>query len=384
MNYRKLGKTEMDVSIIGLGPEHLLGIPYEQIEAIVRACIDRGINIMDIFMPQESVRKDIGKALKGQRDKMIIQGHIGSVLAEGSDQFDISRDLNKSKRSFEELLRLLDTDYIDIGMLFYIDSEDDFGGTFENGLADYALELKKNGTIRAIGFSSHNPIMAKRVIESGIIDVMMFSINPAFDMFPADRDVLASLEDTKYTESLTGIDPVRADLYRLCEQKAVGITVMKTYGGGRLLDPKSSPFKKTLTPSQCIHFALTRPAVASALIGCTSVSQIEAALEYLNASDDMRDYSAAIAEYQKDFSGSCVYCNHCQPCPVGVDIAAVTKFLDIARLDELNIPPTIRHHYGNLAHKAGECIACGSCEERCPFSVGVIENMKVAARLFGE
>ena len=80
--------------------------------------------------------------------------------------------------------------------------------------------------------------------------------------------------------------------------------------------------------------------------------------------------------------GSCVYCSHCLPCPSNINIADVNKYLDIAVLDEKNIPPSVVSHYRALEHKADECTACGSCEERCPFSVPVMENMQKAAALF--
>ena len=81
--------------------------------------------------------------------------------------------------------------------------------------------------------------------------------------------------------------------------------------------------------------------------------------------------------------GSCVYCNHCQPCPMTIDIAAVNKYLDIARLDSAQIPPSVRQHYTSLATTGADCIACGECENRCPFGVPVMANMEEAARLFG-
>ena len=67
-----------------------------------------------------------------------------------------------------------------------------------------------------------------------------------------------------------------------------------------------------------------------------------------------------------------------------IDIAAVNKYLDIARLDEDNIPPSIRSHYAGLSHSGGDCIACGSCEERCPFGVQVMEHMRQAREVFGK
>lgn len=380
MEYRKIGKTEMSASVIGLGTEHLDNRPYETVEETIHAALDNGINIMDLFMPGETVRRNIGRALAGRRDKMLIQGHIGSV--DLNQQYDISRDLAICKRYFEALLKALNTDYIDFGMLFFIDSPEDYSAVFDSPILEYAQSLKEKGVIRAIGASSHNPVTARRIAESGVVDLLMFSINPAFDMMPANADLMSMIENP--SGNVTGMDPKRAELYRVCEQRGVGITVMKTLGAGKLLSPEHTPFVKPLTVGQCIHYALTRPAVVSTMIGCRSRVQVEEAVGYLSLSDEERDYAPVVSSRQNDFHGACVYCGHCQPCPVEIDVATVNKYLDIALLDEANVPPGTAHHYRALKHHASECIECGSCEGRCPFAVPVIRNMKRAAEIFGE
>ncbi|MDR0301373.1 MAG: aldo/keto reductase [Treponema sp.] len=380
MIYRPIGNTGMNASVIGIGTEHLDNKPYSEVEPVIRTAIEHGINMMDIFMPGEPVRQNIGKALAGLRDKMLIQGHIGST--DINEQYDKSRDLKTIKKYFENLLRCLNTDYIDFGMLFYIDSEKDFTDIFDGDSLSYALELKKKGHIRAIGASSHNPVIARKVVETGLIDLLMFSINPAFDMVPASTDVLSYL-DGKAEKFEMKLDPDRAALYRLCEQKSTAITVMKTLGAGKLLSPQFSPYAQPLSITQCIHYALTRPAVVSALIGYSTKEQVTEAVNYINASEEERDYSSVIRDFQGNLKGSCVYCNHCLPCPSEINIADVNKYLDIAMLDESNIPPSISAHYKAMEHRAHECISCGDCETRCPFSVPVVQNMKKAAALFG-
>lgn len=380
MEYRKIANTGMSASVIGLGAEHLDGKPYAVVEETIHAALDHGINIMDMFMPGDEVRKNIGKALGNRRKDIIIQGHIGSV--DLSQQYDISRDLPTCKRYFEKLLDNLGTDYIDVGMLFFIDSDEAFEQIHSNGIVDYALELKEKGIIRAIGTSSHNPSIVRKLLETGVVDLMMFSINPAFDMTPAGTDVLSTFEDLS-EQQYVAIDPVRTELYKYCEQKGIAITVMKTLGGGRLLSAEHSPFKKAMTVAQCIHYALTRPGVVSTMIGCQSAKQVEEAVAYLNTTSGQRDYMDIISNYQGELSGKCVYCNHCQPCPVDIDIAMVNKYLDIATLDTTNIPPSIVQHYRSLPANGADCIACGNCEDKCPFSVPVINNMQLAGDLFG-
>jgi len=376
MQYRPIGKTGMSASVIGLGAEHLDNKPYETVDTVVNAALDHGINIMDLFMPGEPVRTNIGRALGGRRDKMLIQGHIGST--DINEQYDKSRDLPIVKKYFENLLRCLNTDYIDIGMLFYIDKEKDFTDVFEGESLRYAQELKQQGRIRAIGFSSHDPVIARRVVETGVVDLLMFSINPAFDMASAETYVLDYMEALDFEKKL---NRDRAALYQLCEQRGVAITVMKTLGAGKLLSPEHTPFAKPMTVAQCIHYALTRPAVVSALIGCRSEEEVREAVAYLEKSDAERDYSAVLQDFQGDFKGRCVYCNHCLPCPSEINIADVHKYLDIAVLDEARVPPSIVSHYRSLNRHASDCSACGSCEERCPFSVPIIKNMKKAVAL---
>lgn len=379
MEYREIGKTGKRSSIIGIGCENLDGKPYGQVKETIDAALENGINIFDVFMPGKEVRENIAKALGSRRDQVMIQGHIGST--DISQQYDISRDLPTVKKYFEDLLRIFG--YIDFGMMFFIDSEDDYKGVFETGFADYVRSLKEQGYIKHIGFSSHNPHMATRVIQTGLPEMMLFSINPAFDLYPADTNALNALHQGLDNAAFCGFDPVRAALYTLCEQKGIGINVMKTLGAGKLISPEHTPFDKPLTVAQCIHYALTRPAVASVMLGCQTRAEVEDAVRYLSMDDSERDYTSVLHTLRNDFAGNCVYCSHCQPCPMGIDIAAVNKYLDIARLDLTNVPPSIRSHYSGLAHSGRDCIGCGNCEKRCPFGVPVIKNMADAAEIFG-
>ena len=381
MQYRPIGKTGMSASVIGLGTEHLDNKPYNTVDEVVGVALEHGINIFDLFMPGTLVREYIGKAIKGKRDKVLIQGHIGSC--DLKQQYDITRDVPTCKKYFENLLRCLDTDYIDFGMMFFVDTEKDFDDVFKTEYIDYVRQLKEQGTIRAIGASSHNPDIAMRLVETCEIELLMFSVNLAYDMLPSSMYIVDEMAKDKIDSAVfRGIDPKRAKLYELCASRDVSITAMKTLGGGKLVSPDHTPFAKPMTVAQCFHYALSRPAVVSVLPGCKNSVEMLEAIDYLRLSDSERDYTGIAETLSETFQGKCVYCNHCQPCPAEIDIAAVTKYLEIAQLDEHNIPPGVLAHYNNLPHHASECTECGSCESRCPFNVDVIKNMSRAAIVF--
>ena len=123
-----------------------------------RRALDR--DYIDIFMPQAPTRDHLGAALKGRREKFLIQGHLCTVYED--EQYTRTRDIEKTKRSFEDLLHRLQTDYIDIGMIHYVDSEEDFQTVFGGEIIEYAKELKEKGIVRYLGMSSHNPHIAKK------------------------------------------------------------------------------------------------------------------------------------------------------------------------------------------------------------------------------
>ena len=95
------------------------------------------------------------------------------------------------------------------------------------------------------------------------------------------------------------------------------------------------------------------------------------------------DYSFLFAAEPKfSMQGRCMYCNHCLPCAKHINIAQLSKYLDMALLD--GVTPTLQGHYDALEHHAGECIACGRCETQCPFGVPIMQRMKKAEELFGK
>ena len=380
MRYRELGNTGLKVSEIGLGAEWLERHNREEVAQVIGHCREKGINILDCWMAEPNVRSNIGAALQGEREHWIIQGHLGSTWQNG--QYVRTRELPKVKEAFADLLQRLQTSYIDLGMLHFVDEEAEFHRIMEGEFYAYALQLKEQGIIRHIGMSTHNPAVARLAALSGKIEMLLFSINPAFDMLPASERMEDYFQES-YEPDLGGITPERAELYRLCEARGVGITVMKGYAGGRLFSAKASPFGVALTPVQCLHYALTKPAVASVLVGYDTVEQVDAAVAYEEATQKEKDYATVLAQAPLHaYYGQCTYCGHCAPCPAGIDIAMVNKLLDLALMQE-EAPGTVKAHYQALSANGRNCIGCQSCEARCPFGVSIAKRMKQADDLLG-
>jgi uncharacterized protein len=382
MQYRKMTRAGFEVSEIGLGCEHLDNKDQALVGEVVRAALDGGINILDVFMPAPEVRSLIGDAVRDFHGELHLQGHIGATLENG--QYKRSRDVAKCDEFIQDFLKRFHTDTIDIGMIHFVDHLTDWHTIETEGILEYALGLKQKGIIRAVGLSSHEPVCALKAVQSGHIDVLMFSINPIFDLLPEKTKIDDLFERKTYDQDASaGLNPVRQQLYETCARMGVGITVMKTLAAGQLLSAEKSPLGAPLTVPQCQHYALTRPGVVSTLIGCVSADEVHQALAYESLPDPEKDYTAVLAASNRyAASGACMYCNHCLPCPQQIDIAAVLKYYDLAKnLPE--VPATVREHYRTLDAHASDCIECYDCEERCPFGVDVTGEMRKAAALFG-
>lgn len=382
MQYRKFGKQDLLVSEIGLGCEHLQGQDTAAVVQVVEAAMEYGINILDCFMSEPQVRSDLGLALAGNRERMMIQGHLRSVWKDG--QYGRTLDIDETRRAFEDLLERLKTDFIDFGLIHMVDRRQDLLEILDGPIMAYALSLKRQGVIRHLGISSHNSAVALQAAETGLLDCMMISVNPAYDMLHPAQMRLRPSRDDMDSRSVRGMDPDRAQLYRTCERMGIAITTMKTLGAGILLRPELSPFGQAMTDYQCVAYALDRPAVASAMLGMKTTEEVCRAAAYDRAAPEERDYTGILRmapQYHEN--GACVYCNHCLPCPAGLDIARVSQYLDLVP-EGGAVPPTVQAHYESLSPTASACIGCGSCEAACPFGVPVRQRMERAARLFGK
>ena len=385
MAFRPLGATGLEVSEISIGCGAFGKMDTAQSRAFMDVALDSGINYIDIYDADPVVRGNIGYALQGRRDKMIIQGHIGCWW--NGSSYERTRDIEKCQKGFNDLLQALGTDHIEVGMIHIVDNPDEWDTLMQSPYIEYVKQLKSEGKIQHIGLSSHNAEAALKAAKSGLVEVIMFSLNPAFDRLTSDISAWDPDADKKM---LPGIDPVRVELYDYCAQHNIAITAMKAFGsgGGKLLDAERSPLHITLTVNQCLAYALAKPCVATVVCGANNCDELLADLDYLHATDADKDYNTALnGSGAKVGKGDCTYCNHCAPCPQGIPIAQVNELLDKAQSAKSAgnpIPQEVQQAYDKLPHHAGECTHCGSCVTRCPFDVDVPTRMDEAKQVFGK
>jgi len=377
MNYRKLGRTGLEVSEIGLGLEHLLDKEEKVVTKTIRAAIQGGVNYFDCLSLQEySPESDacegyvkLGRAIAGLRDRVIL-----TFLAY------VSKPLPHVRAEFDCYLRALGTDHADIFLVACCDKPVDFdAATGPGGLLDLAKQLRAEGKVRHIGFSTHSTALAHRAIACGDFGVLMYPVNPAFDVLDDEEtynsDILGNIWDRayEYTPGKNGALP-RKSIYAACERVGVGLVAMKPFAGGFILGVEQMLMRKRagFTPLNLLSYALAQNGVSTVIPGCSSLRELKEILKFHTVPPKALDFSGAVANSRWSVKGHCLYCGHCLPCTAGVDIAKVNKALD--GLDAAQ--------YAALPVKASACVQCGKCMERCPFEVDVIARMEQAVEVF--
>ena len=363
MHYRTLPHGGEQISVIGLGMGSIHNSTTAEVERIVRTALDAGVNYFD-FVPSKAVAfEGYARALKGQRDRAMLQVHIGADYSSGEYGWTVNP--RRAITEFEARLALLDTDYADFGFIHCIDEDADFDRVMNGEIWAWARKAKREGTIRHLGFSTHSVYIARRFLATGEMDMGMFSLNPMYDY----------TDESAYGK---GEAHDRAQLYRQFEAAGVGISVMKPYAGGQQLDARESVFDQALTTTQCIQYALDKPGVLTVLPGVRTMADLEDALRAVDAPAAARDYSVIGSFAPPKDKGRCVYCNHCQPCPEGILIGLVNKYYDLARAGD----DMAAQHYRELERHADDCIHCGHCDTRCPFDVAQSQRMSEIAAYF--
>lgn len=365
MEYRINRRTGDKISILGLGSGSsgfATHASFEESVAMLEYAFDHGINFFDLCCGTWKCFEAYAQALGSVRKQVHYQVHFGIDYTTG--RYGWTTELDATKRAVENELNTLKTDYIDYGFIHCIDEDGDLQKYTDNGVLDYLQDLKAQGVVKHIGLSSHTPVFVNKILDRNLIDMLMFSINAAYD-HKMGRFAYGEIDE-------------RTEMYHRCVKEGVGISVMKPFAGGQLLSAEASPFGKALSSYQCMQYVLDRPGVLTMVPGIKSLDELRHYLDFLNATPEEKDYSLLAELSPVTAQGKCVYCEHCQPCPAGLDIALINKYYDLSRAGD-----AIAHdHYMNLETKADDCIQCGHCNERCPFHVDQMARMQEIADYF--
>jgi len=371
MKYRKLGRTRLDISEISLGTEWLHKKKQEDITGVIKEAIKQGVNYFDIIFNFDHFLEKISAAIKGSRENIIINHHLGS--SEYNEKYKKTRSIKKCKEHFERFLEIMGTDYVDIAFIHFIKTRKEFDECWKvGGVKDLALQLKEEGKTRFIGLSTHRMDIGIDAAISGDVDVIMIQINLANHSHPQRHEFLTT-----------------------CAKHGVGVISMKPFAGGKLLQKNKKmtfpqyitaghpieerKMSEDITSTQCLHYILSQVGISTIVPGAANLEELNDCLAYYKATDEECDYSKLVKDFNEYTTGECVYCNHCQPCQADIDIGPMFRLFDSAQYEKTT---ELQQQYEAMDAKASACIECGDCEERCPFDVKVIDKMREVVAFF--
>lgn len=351
MEKRILGRTGLEVGVIGLGVEHL--IPDRgNMDEVLDMAVSAGVDYIDLVYNDPiglhvAEWEAITPALRFHRDRLTLAAHWGFIYHEPID---------RCRKCFELVLDRVGNDYVEIAILTMVDSESLWEGWAQESIA-ILRNFQREGRIGFIGMSNHYTNIARRAVESEAIDVLMFPVN-----------LYQHQEDSE-----------RQRLLDVCGEHEVGVVAMKPYYGGRLLHVEGRP--TGVSPIQCLHYVLSQP-VATVVPGPENARELLQALAYVHASGDEKEHESLHDELTERLRGRCVLCKHCLPCPQEIDIPQVIDCLEWYEFYGPSHQKQSWEWYAAMTAKGSDCTECGVCTERCPFQVDIIGKMKQAAEVF--
>jgi aryl-alcohol dehydrogenase-like predicted oxidoreductase len=247
--HRMLGRAGEKVSLVGLGGYHI-GLQKDEQESIriVRTAIDKGINFLDNCWDYNDGQSEIrmGKALRdGYRKKVFLMTKIDGQVK------------GLAARQIDESLRRLQTEMIDLVQFHEVIRPGDPDRIFgPNGSFEAALEAKKAGKLRYIGFTGHkDPDIHLKMLDTA------FKHGFTFDAVQMPLNVM----DAHFRSFGKKVVPVLT-------QHGIGVLGMKSMGDGYVLKSKA------VTPIECLHYAMNLP-TSVVITGCDSLQILEQALE---------------------------------------------------------------------------------------------------------
>jgi predicted aldo/keto reductase-like oxidoreductase len=272
MEIRKLGRTGLEVGVIGLGTEHLER-DREVMDRVLGLATEAETNYVDLLYVEEDYWAQFGSLYRAYRDKLTLAAHWSSGPV---------WDLDFCRRTFENMLANVGNDYVEVALMTMVDEPDRRGQWLEMSL-DHLHRYQAQGRVGSIGGSAHDPEVALEIVRSGVLDVLMFAVN-----------MVNHQDDRVHT------------LRQACVEQGTAMVAMKPYHGGTLFTVNGKP--SGVTPSQCLAYVYDQPAVACAVPGPRNVEQMQATLHYLEASEAEREYGAVVDSMRDILAGQCTYC----------------------------------------------------------------------------
>ena len=334
MEYVTLGKTGLRVSRMGLG-----GIPVQRVDAeaakkLLDAVEAAGINYIDSARGYSVSEERIGQAIEGRREKFVLATKTMSRDREG-----MARDIETSLKNFR-------TDYIDLYQVHNPSLEQLEQVCAPGGALEALLEAREAGKIGHIGLTAHKPEVFRRALELPWVETVMFPYN---------------LVENQGTE-----------LMERARELNVGFINMKSLAGGAIEDARLA-----------LRFAAANPNVSVVLPGMYSPEEVaQNAAAVADASPLTEEELAKAEKLRRELGASfCRRCGYCAPCTVNIDIP--NNFIFHGYLSRYGLADWARGRYDALAAHASDCVACGACEERCPYQLPIREMLKRVAADFG-
>ena len=371
---------ENSVTNFGITPptkESNADIDIEETERMLRYGIENGINIIDTAYPYHSAELDgrgnsevvIGNFLKenSYRDDILLSTKSPSWLMEKHEDFEYY---------FEQQLKDLQTDYVDIYLLHSL-TETDWPKVRDLNVLDFLDDCLSSGRVKHVGFSAHTEI--DYVIE--IIDEY-----PKWEVCLTQMNYL----DEYYQSGVMGLDYFK--------ELNIGSMVMEPLRGGRLIQNIPPSIEKLWdmaevkrTPLEwAFQYLWNMEEVNTVLSGMNSLEQVKENLEIANRSEinsisenDLELIKEVAWEYKQRRGNDCTGCGYCMPCPHKVDVASCFREYNVGKM--LNNPAASAFHYFSLdpRTRADRCLHCDDCLNHCPQMIHISEDMKKVEEFFG-
>lgn len=335
MKKKLLGKTGMEVSVVGFGGIPIQKVTQEEAIKIILECKNNGINFIDTARAYTVSEEYIGNALK-------IVGRENFYVATKA----MSYTYDTMKASIEISLKTMDIDYIDLYQVHNVSKMEQLNATIsENGALKALVEAKQAGKIKHIGITGHIREILMKALEHDEFETIQFPYNP--------------------------VESQGTELFTKALKKCMGTIAMKPIAGGAFSKPDLS-----------LKYIVNSGLITIAIPGMDSVEQVikNAAIgdETLTLSlKEIEEINQEVKELGNDF---CRRCGYCMPCPEGIDIPNI--FLFEGYVKRYNLSDFGRVRYAALPVKADSCVSCGRCEVKCPYNLPIIQKLKHAIETF--